>query len=105
MLPTMFIRIRQKTFLLVICFVLLLMSLLSKIVFLNSFDIQIQQVKNLFVKENDFVIITFANYAEVQFIKHFICNLEKLKVRKSLLVVATDVAGISSLKTFQEQHE
>ena len=105
LLKTMFKRIKGRTFLSGICFVILVIQFLSNILFQNNCDIHIQQVKKIFVKEKDFVIMTFGNYAEVPFIKHFICNLEKLKVKKSLMVVATDEAGISSLKTFQNNHK
>ena len=61
----------------------------------------VQMAKN--VANKSFIILTFANSAQIKLAKHFSCNLKKLGLHKRVLILSIDKQIFNDIQNFYKE--
>ena len=83
-----------------------LVLLIYSLTFIMEFLLQrdythyIKVIEQLYDVTPPYVLVTFSNYAQLHLVKHFLCNLAKLNINESFLVIVSDNKSLESLKMF-----
>ena len=88
---------------------LFLLLFLSKVTFIyslyfadyNQTNIYVSTIQNIAKDIKKTMIVTFTNHAQINIVKHFLCNLGKHKLENQIVVITTDKESFSTLLKFK----